>query len=353
MAVAGLVRLRRHLFGRQAAHGTKIAAARAYPFSGVPDHDLSWTDPEVDTGSRITVVAPHRERPELTAPLDIPSLRYQDLPLLFSAFLGGGVTPTGGTAKTWAFELDATAIGQPDRYTYEFGDDVLTDWFQYGDSILESFEITAPDDGKGPLTGSTSWRMGSIASTGSTDSPVTGSVPTGGAGGLMPSTTDKVVYLKDGAIYVASSFYDLDGAQITDALHTFTLRLSQEIDLKGFANGEQTWDIDDYAGGAVTIEVLARYAKTSDTVGVGSESDAWMSDNAVNRYIRMVFTSTDDAEYGTPYSWSFTMPARYYTREETEIGGNTVVDLTARAFLDDVEFDGAFSTEIVNTLASL
>ena len=53
MPVQGLVRLRRHLFGRQQAHGTKVAATRAYPFSGTPDNGLNWTDEEVDVGSAV------------------------------------------------------------------------------------------------------------------------------------------------------------------------------------------------------------------------------------------------------------------------------------------------------------
>jgi hypothetical protein len=48
MPVAGLVRLRRHLLGRQAAHGTVVPATRAYPWSGTPDNELNWTNPELD-----------------------------------------------------------------------------------------------------------------------------------------------------------------------------------------------------------------------------------------------------------------------------------------------------------------
>ena len=36
MPVQGLVRLRKHQFGRQALAGTKVAATRAYPATGVP-----------------------------------------------------------------------------------------------------------------------------------------------------------------------------------------------------------------------------------------------------------------------------------------------------------------------------
>jgi hypothetical protein len=345
--IQGFVRSRRHLFGRQAVFGTKVPATRAYPFSGTPDVDLAWTDPEIDAGSRYPVAAPYRGASDLTASLDIPSLGYNTLPILLSAFFGGDVVPTGGgTAQTWLFEPSADVIEELDPYTYQFGDDVLTDWYQFGDGVLESFEISGPE-GRGALTGTSTWRFGSVSSTGSTDYPVSGTVPTAG---LAIDPNEVVVYLKDLGIYIASSEAGLGAGQITDALHTFTLRFSQELDQKRFANADQSFDIDAYGPGPVTIELEATYAKTADTVGTGSESDAWMSDTAVTRYIRIAGESTAEAQGGTPYSVLFEAPMRYYTREEGDIGGNTTVVLTARAFFDPTDFEGAFRAEIVNTL---
>jgi hypothetical protein len=343
--IAGFTRLRKHQFGRQQVLGTKVAATRAYPFSGTPDVDLGWIDPEVDAGSRDPVPAPYRGASELTAGLDLPTLNYNDLTLLLCAFFGGNVSPTGGgTAKTWTHEPASATIDDLDPFTYEFGDDVLTDWYQFGDSILESFEITGPE-GLGALSASSSWRLGSVASTGSTDSPVSGTVPTAG---LTVATSDVPIFLKDGAIYIASTTGGLGAGQVTGALHTFAFRASQEIDLKRFADGLQTFDVSDYGPGARSLELELTFAKTADTVGTGSESDAWMSDTAVNRFIRLIFTSTAEAQGGTPYSWTVTMPMRYYTREEGEIGQNSVVVLTARAFYDATA--GVLDSILVNTL---
>lgn len=350
MPIQGFVRLRRHLFGRQGVFGTKVAATRAYPFSGTPSVDLAWTDPEIDAGSRYPVAAPYRGASDLTASLEAPSLGYNSLPIMLSAFFGGNVEPTGaGTAKTWLYEPSADDIDELDPYTYQFGDDVLTDWYQFGDGILESFEITGPE-GLGALSASMSWRFGSVASTGSTDYPVTGTVPTPG---LAVDPNEVPIFLKDLGIYIASDPDDLGTSQITDALHTFTLRFSQELDQKRFANADQSFDIDGYGPGLVTIELESTFAKTADTVGTGSESDAWMSDTAVSRYIRIAGDSTAVAEEGTPdipYSVLFEAPMRYYTREEGDIGGNTTVVLTARAFYDPTDFEGAFRAEVVNTL---
>ena len=345
--VAGLVRLRKHQFGRQQVMGTVVAATRAYPHSGTPSVDLAWTDLEVDTGSRDPVAPPTRGPSELTAGLDSPQLSYNNLTKILSGFFGGQEDPTGGgTAKTWNHEPSSTTIDDLDPYTYEFGDDRADDWYQLGDGILESFEITGPE-GLGALTATETWRFGSVASTGSTDSPVSGTVPTPA---LTVSTTDVPIYLKDGGIYIASTTGGLGAGQVTGALHTFTLRGSQEIDLKRFADATQSFDVSDYGPGARTLELECTFAKTDDIVGTGSESDAWMSDTAVNRYIRLTFTSTEFAEGATPYSWTFDMPARYYTREEGEIGGNTTVVLTAHAFFDGT--NEVFDSALVNTLTA-
>ena len=347
--IAGFVRLRKHQFGRQAVFGTKVAATRAYPFSGVPSNELNWTDPEIDAGSRDVVAPPYRAAPDLTAPLTDPVLAYNNIPILMCGFFGGGETPVPtGTAQTWTHEPASLTVDEPDVFTYEFGDDVLTDWFQLGDGLLESVEISGPE-GLGPLTTSMTWRFGSIASSGSTDSPDSPTVPTGS---LNVSTTDKIVYLKDGAIYISSTEAGLATDKISDALHSFTLRLTQEVDQKRWANGAQTFDFDAYGPGARTIELECSWAKTADIVGIGSESDSWMSDSAVNRYVRLYFESTELAEDGpvTPYSWDISMPMRYYTRTEGEIGGNTIVVLTGHAFYDPDDFDGVFKSVAVTTL---
>ncbi len=350
MPIQGFVRLRKHQFGRQQVFGTKVAATRAYPHTGTPSADLAWTGREVDAGSRDPVAAPYRAAPDLTAGLDSNSLTYNDLVKLHSGFFGGGVEPTGGgTAQTWAFAPASETVDTPDVYTYEFGDDVLTDWEQYGDGIIESFTITGPE-GLGALTSTENGRFGSYSNTGSTDAPVDGTVPTPG---LSVAIDDTIIYLKDIAIYIADDPDDLAAGQIVDALHTFEFSGEQEVDQKRFANGDQSFDIDAYGPGARSLTLTCTYAKTADTVGLGSESDHWTSDEAVNRYIRIVATSKVLAQTpSTFYTWTLTMPMRYYTREHGEIGGNTTIILEAHAFFDAYEFDGVLESTIVNTLTA-
>lgn len=348
MPIQGFTRLRKHQLARQPSFSNKVAATRAYPWSGTPSVDLSWTDPDADVGSRDPVAPPYRGAPELTADLTDNSLHYNDVVAMMCAFFGGEEVPVGaGTAKTWTHNAASLTVDDPDPFTYEFGDDVLEDWFQLGGGILESVEFTGPE-GLGPLTASMSWRFASAASTGSTDSPVEGTVPTPG---LNVATDDAIVYLKDMAIYIADDVASLAANRIADALHTFVLRLSQEMDQKRFANGDQSFDIDAYGPGARNIELECTWAKTDQTVGTGSEADDWFSDEAVNRFVQLVFISKVLAQSpSTYYGWTITMPMRYYTREEGEIGGNTTVVLNGHAFYDPDDFEGVFESVLITTI---
>ena len=346
--IAGFTRLRKHQFGRQADFGTKVSATRAYPFSGVPTVELNWTDPEIDVGSRDPVAPPYRTAPDLTASLTDPALAYNNIPILMCGFFGGDEAPANaGTSYTWTHEPASLTVDDPDTFTYEFGDDVLTDWFQLGDGILESVEITGPD-GLGPLSTSMSWRFAPWRRPARRTARTRPSFPRAASRSARRtrSSTSRTARSHRRHRRPASP-----AGKISDALHNFTLRLSQEMDVKRFANGSQTFDADAYGPGARTIELECTFAKTADIVGTGSESDDWMSDDAVNRYVQLYFESTSMADGATPYSWTITMPMRYYTRTEGEIGGNTTVVLTGHAFYDAVEMSGVFESVAVTQLS--
>ena len=348
ISLAGFTKNRRHQFGRQADFGTPVAAKRAYVFSGVPSVDPEWTDVEADTGSIDPVVAPVRGPGSFTASLTDNALRYNNLPLMSSGFFGGEVAASGGPAYTRLYAPSSTAVDPLDAFTYEFGDDVTTDWYQLGDGTLESVEFSGPE-GLGALTASMSWTFGSAAGSGFTDFPDNPVVPTS----LSVDPNEVIVYLKDMSLFIASDPYDLNYAsfRVADALHTFTLRWSKEMDLKRFANGDQSFAVDAIGVTGRLIELECTFAKTSDIVGIGSESDAWFSEQSVDRYIRLYAESTIDADTGVPYSWDQSFPMRYRTREEGEVGGNSVVVLTGQHFYDADHNIGAYQGEIVNTLA--
>jgi hypothetical protein len=348
MTVAGLVRLRKHQFGRQDTFGTKVAATRAYAFKGVPSVDLNWTDPDVDVGSIVTTVAPQRGIPALTAALTDPQLSYNNLPLVLDAVLGGNVNPSGGTIETWAWDPSAVdPLDDQSTFTYEFFDDTgADDAYQLGDGILDSVTFTGPE-GLGPITTSMSWRFGSAASNSSTDSQPSPAVPTAS---LDVESDPALVYLKDMSIYLASTAAGLAAGQVSDALHSFELVIAQTNDDKRFANGTQTFDVSDRSRTGYTVTLTASWAKTSDIIGTGSETDAWFSDTAVDRYCRLDFISTKIIAGATPFSWLSDMPMRYYTRTEGDSGGNAIVVLEGHAFYDSGTFDGFFKSTVKNNL---
>jgi len=355
MAILGKVRLRRHLLGRQATIGTAVPAQRAYPFSGTPTPNLNWTESDVDAGSLYPVIPRYKGLPDLNFTLNDNSVAYNDLPLMFSAFFGGAETPTGGgTAKTWAWQPDGYGSEDFDAFTYEFGDDAdgtsgkPNDWEQYTDGILTSLTFDSPETGGGVVTAALGFKFADLRYAGSTDIPPTGSIPSITD---RPDTSPTRVYLKDGTVYLDSDASDIGSTQLSSAVHKFNLTLTQEVDEKRYVDGTQSFAVEAYGRGTTRINLAVTYAKTADTVGTGSESDAWSADDPVARYFRFAFESTVDAETATPYSWEFSMPARYFQREHAEIGNNSVIVLTAEAFLDPT-LSYPFSTQVVNTLAS-
>ena len=359
VATPGLVRLRKHQFGRQTDFGTAVAAKRAYPFSGVPTVDLAWTDPEGDFGSIDLIAAPTRGPEELTASLTAPAIYYNDWPLLMSAMFGDAATGAGaGAAKTWVHQPASLTPDDLDIYSYEFGDDLdgtggkPNDWFSLFDGLLESLTVNGPE-GLGALTGDMSWRFGAARYEGATESALqpNPAIPTAA---LTVDDDGVPIYLGDAVLSIDSAFGDIGTTPISDALHSFSMNVSHPIDLKRLANGTG-FDISGYTRTARIIEWTLKFAKTADTVGVGSESDAWFSETAINRFVELEFTSGAFAQTAgspdIPYSLQLRTPMRYYTRTDTEVGGNATIDLVGRSFYSS-DLGYPFKSTVVNTLAT-
>ena len=350
VAIPGLIPLRRHLFGRQEVFGIANTAARAYPFQGVPDVNLNWTDPEGDFGSIDPIAPPTRGAADLTASLTAPVVNYNDLPLMLSSILGDEVTPTGGgAAKTWTYQPASLTQDDIDVFSYQFGDDVDEDWFLLFDGLTESITFTFPR-GLGPVTASMNWRFGSARYAGASETDLDPeiTVPTPG---LSVDSAAIPVYLGDASLYINDSAATLGNTQISDALYGGQLTISRELDQKRFVNGTG-FDLAGYSSGKRNIEFQMDFAKTGDIVGSGSESDAWFSETAVDRFVRLAFTSPSIITGATPYSWEIDMPLRYYTRADDAEGGNSVVQLTGHQFYQSATLGYAFKSIVVNSLAA-
>lgn len=356
MAVKGLVRLRRHLFARQSVFGTAVAAVRAYPFTNVPDADEQWTETGGDFGSLYPVAKRYRGAGEYGFNASAEPLNYNDLALPMAAFFGGAeVAIPSGTSYSRTWTPNATAADEFDLFTYEFGDDVDgdpsdegNDWEQYADGIATSVTIDSPETGNGPLTLATQFSFLQYHYAGSTDNAPLLPIPSITD---VPDTDPTPIYLKDAKIYVDDEASDIGGYQLTDAVHKFTLRLTQEAGKKYYANGTQSFAPQAWDRGATRIECEITYGKTLDTTGIGSEMDAWSANTQEDRFLSVVFESLREASAGVPYSWVFSMPMRYFTMTHGAINNNTVRILTGEAYYESAILDYPFTTTLVNTLA--
>jgi hypothetical protein len=355
VVIQGFVKNRKRQWGHQGSNvsliHTAVAATRVLPWRGVPTINPNWTFEDVDDGTLIGVQAPSQRRWDITSPPAGP-LAYDDIPDLLNPSLHGGVTPTGGgAAKTWTYEPDYevpanTPLGM---VTEQYGDDVLTDWAQLIGGVFETVEISG-EVGAGPVQISSTMRFAKANGTGYTDHPVSGTVPT------TPLTLDDTpawVYADDLELFLDNAAAGIGGTKIENALHTFNLRITNEFDLKSFANGSNTrFQIQGYGRGPVSIELVAQYAKTSQTVGLLSEADKWLLNAPTKRFAEMRFTSPEIITGTTPYSWVNRLAGFYSVRDDGEIGNNTTLTLTLQAKLDATLGYGIWS-RVVNARATL
>ena len=353
MPVAGFTRFRKRQWGFQGSNSsviaTKAVATRVIPWRGVPSVNLNYTFPEQDEGSLHRVSAPSQRAVDITATAAGP-LNYNDAPYLFSAGLIGGITPTGGGAdKTWAFQPTSLTASPLGMFTEEYGDDVTTDWWQLLGIVAESFTLTGNDD-MGPLEVSANLRGASWKSTGSTDHANSGTVPTAG---LSVDADPTPVYLGDCELFINSTSGAIGTTKITDALHSLTLSVTNNLDLKRYANGSNTrFAVQAYGQGEQAITLALTFAKTAQTVGLLSENDLWFDDTATKRYCELRFTSPRIITGVIPYSLVIRLPLFYTIRDDGEIGNNTTLTLTGTAVYDS-GLGYAARAVVVNTLASL
>lgn len=280
---------------------------------------------------------------------------FNDLPYLFSSILVGGISPTGGgTAKTWTFQPVGT--GSPiGLFTVQFGDDVdgvgeaTNDWYQFIGGLQEELVLEGPEE-MGPYNVRSTWRYAKANSGSWTDYPLSGTVPTAA---LSVDSSPVYVTLDDTELFIDSTSGAIGTTKITDAVHAMTLTIRNNYDLKQFANGSNTRNtINSYGRGEQVITFEATYAKTTQTVGTGSQSDTVGLNTADSQYVEIRNTNPALAQAGIPYSMVIRLPIWNVKRDEGEIGGNAVVRIRGDAFYDS-SLTYAIRAVVVNTLASL
>lgn len=339
MPLQGFTRFRRFQLGKQSAYGTAVTATRAFPYRGVPDINLNWTRPDVDTGTIDPAIAPYRAGQDITFPVNGP-LTYNDAPYLLSAALYGGVSPTGATAFTWTFTPSSTTNEDFEYFTAEFGDDTsASDGLQLVDGIIENLTLTLPTD-MSPWTVDANWRFGKV-----------GTYPTDRAS-LAVDTNPTFVFGADTQVFINDSSGAIGTTMLTNVLHSATVTIENTVDLKYFANGSNTrFAVAGMgrAGRRIAVELL--FAKSSN---VFSEVAYWLGTNATNRYIELKVASPTVITGPTPYSMSLRFPLNWFTRaDETVNTGNAAIRLSGEAFYDASGTTYPMRAVVVNTLASL
>jgi hypothetical protein len=341
--IAGFSRFRQWAFSAaQSAHGTAATPSAAYPWRGTPDINPNWTDIEdVDVGSVDPYLSPFRTHTDTTVTLEGPA-DFDSIVLAFNAGIRGGVTPTGGgAAKTWthqALSLTATTL---DEFSAQWGDDYGKDDIRFRDGVVEEIELSF-DEGLGPWRISTQWYFGYA------DPHVTK------VASLTVASNLPLMFGADTALYIDDTGAGIGSTQISDALHSARITVRNTIDKKRFANGSNSrFAVAGYGLSGREIEAEFTFAKTDAVAGnSGSELRDWLNADPVNRYVKMLVTSSQIITGSTPYSFDLRLPLTWRTRGDGEIGGNTTITMMGRG-----KYDGglgyALRASTVNANASL
>lgn len=343
MPIAGFTRFRQWAFSAaQSAHGTAATPSGAFPWRGTPEVDPHWTDiDDVDLGSIDPVLSPYRTHTDITATLE-GVLDYNSISLLMNGGVRGGVTGSAsGAAITWthqALSLSATTL---DEFSASWGDDFAQDDMRFRDGVIEELTFTMPDD-LGPWRVSSQWYFGYV------DPHVT--KPSVTLGSNLP-----LVFGADTVLNINNTAGTIGTTQVTDALHSATVTITNEIDKKRFANGSNSrFAVAGYglAGREITAEFT--FAKTAAIAGFASTSELrdFLSADPVSNYLELVATSRSIITGSTPYSWSQRFHGTWREKSDGEMGGNSTVTLVFKGQYDST-LGYIYRSSVVNANATL
>jgi hypothetical protein len=337
VAIAGFTRFRKHQWGLQTTFGTAVAADRVMPWRGAIEINPNRELPDVDVGSLDPILAPLEGAKEITASLEGP-LTFNDLTYVYSAGLKGGETGTGPTAFTWTYDPASLTADTFDYYTDEWGDDTsASDGIKAFDGVLDSWSIGFGDDlGVFNFSGDMVYGGATMA--------------TDRTAGLTVDSSPIFLYGADTEVYLNSTSGAIGTTKLTDAIHGAELSVQNNLDQKRFANGSNTrFNLAGFGRGERVIELQLTVAKTTATMA----ERATLDDSPVpNRYLEVKTTSPTIITGSTPYSNRIRMPGRLISATDGEIGGNTTITFTYRAFYDST-LTYALNAVLVNTLSAL
>lgn len=229
-----------------------------------------------------------------------------------------------------------------DEFSAQWGDDFGQDDYRFKDGVIESIEYSF-DDSLGPWQVSTQWYFGSV------DAHVTR------VAGLTVQSNLPLVFGADTQLFLNSTAGAIGSTQISDALHSARISITNTIDKKRFANGSNSrFAVSGYGLAERTIEAEFTFAKTATIAGFATTSEMrqWLSGDPVTRFVEVIAQSREVAGGSTAYSWSQRLAGTWRTRGDGELGGNTTVTLMMKG-----RYDGglgySYRSSVVNSNATL
>jgi hypothetical protein len=344
MPISGFTRFRQWAFSAaQSAHGTAGTPAAAFPWRGTPDVNPNWDDidDDVDVGSIDPVLDPFRTHMDIEATLEGP-LDYDSIPIIMSAGVRGGVAASGSGPYTWVHTGLATTATTLDEFTAQWGDDFGQDDSRFRDGIIESIELSF-DESLGPWQVSTQWYFGHL-------SPHTTRVA-----GLQVASNLPLVFGADTALFIDNTAAGIGVTQISDALHSARVTITNTIDKKRFANGSNSrFALTGYGLAMREIEAEFTFAKTTAIAGFASTSELrkWLTTDPTTRFLSIVTTSTKIAGGSTPYSWTLNLAGTWRTKSDGELDNNSTITLVLKGKYD-ATLGYAVRSTVVNANAAL
>lgn len=343
-ATPGNTRFRKHQIGIQTLLNTAVPATYVEPYRGAITFNPNTTDPDVDVGSLDPILAPYRMAQEVACTKTGP-LPYDPLSIRLSAGLMGGIAPAtvGGTGKRWTYQIASLTADVFDVYSDEWGDDTSdaattpnADGILAFGGLINVLEETMPED-LGPWAINDQWVY-------------SGATFGNRTAGLTVDANPEWVFGADSRFYLDTVVGNIGTTEIASTVHGATIRISNNLDLKRFANGNSTrFNLGGYGRGPRVIEFIVTVAKTAAMIAERATLD---DDPVPTRYLAATTTSTQFAGSGIPFSYDRRGAFRLFDVSDGEIGSNSVMTLTYRAFYDST-LGYAYRALVNNALTAL
>lgn len=337
--IPGSTLLRFMQIGKESTFSTQVPATRRVPWTFTPTVDPHWTNPTGETGTLDPAVAPYRSAMDVTGQ-SVGELYANDSPYLWAALTKAGITPSvvGTTGKKWIFAPASTSQDAFETFTVEHSDDATADAFTYTGGVLDKLVLAFPQN-LGPILATADWRFANVVSYPST--------PTGA---LAVDTSPTPLFCADTELFIDSTSGGIGVTKLTNAMYDATITISNNLDIKRFANGNSTrFQVANYGRGARLLETSFTLAKSTAAL---TEVANWLNANPVERFVNLRTTSPVFAGIGQPYSQDVRFAGYWFTRADATVSTNTAVQLVCHNIYDS-GLTYPFQATLVNTLAAL